>query len=348
MADVPRWSRGQLESVPRCPACGSKRRDQRAFARRDNEGMMPDVWRMARCMDCRSLWLDPRPGSESLPRAYDQYYTHGAESEDIPDHGAGGVAWRLIRGYLNRRFGMRRQPANVLGHVVFSLVEPWRLKLDYYGRHLTRRRFRHPGTLLDVGCGNGAFLGRAVEMGWNVAGCEPDLKAVAACRALGLDVVLGDAFDPAFDGRKFDVVTLSHVIEHVAAPLVLLRRIFDLLRSGGMFWMALPNPQSVGLRLFGSSWHGLHPPYHLCIPSQGVVDDWLRAAGFADIKFLRRGAHARQLWRISRQISRREAVPLPSPFRVSISRFMVDGLATLNTGRAEETVVLAHKPKAAT
>lgn len=307
---------------------------------------MPDVWGMARCTDCGSLWLDPRPDAESLPRAYDQYYTHDVESEDIPNHGAGGLAWRLIGGYLNRRFGMQRQPANALGSTIFSLIEPWRLKLDYYGRHLTRKRFPNRGALLDIGCGNGAFLVRAREMGWQVAGCEPDPQAVATCRALGLDITLGDAFDPSFDGRQFDVITLSHVIEHVHQPSELLHRVFTLLHSRGACWMALPNPGSIGLQVFSSSWSELHMPYHLCIPSQQRVIAWVEDAGFIDVKLLRRGAHVRRVWAISRSIAARERLPLPSRPRTTMKRIVADGLATLGTRYAEETVVLAFKPQA--
>ena len=64
----------------------------------------------------------------------------------------------------------------------FSSIEPLRLKLDYYARHLQGT----PSRLLDVGCGNGGFLLRAREMGWKAEGCDPDPQAVQTCRNLGL------------------------------------------------------------------------------------------------------------------------------------------------------------------
>ncbi|NRF37051.1 class I SAM-dependent methyltransferase, partial [Bacillus velezensis] len=191
------WSRGQVEFVAKCPACGSNACTSAAFERRDNDDSMPDRWRMVQCGDCRSLWLDQRPDAQSLPRAYDNYYTHSAESDEIPQSGTNGLVWRLIHGYLNQRFGMHRQPAAAWGYYVFSLIEPWRLKLDYYGRHLTHRLVGKPGRILDIGCGNGAFLSRAADMGWQVQGCEIDPKAVAICRSIGIDVIQGDAFHPS-------------------------------------------------------------------------------------------------------------------------------------------------------
>jgi SAM-dependent methyltransferase len=340
------WSRGALEAVDRCPACGSARRDARAYSRHDDGGVMPDIWRMVGCADCGSLYLDPRPDAESLPRAYLDYYTHQAEQVDIPDGGAGGLLWSLIHGYLNWRFGMQRAPSNKLGALLFSVIEPLRLKLDYYGRHLTRAQFPQPGRLLDVGCGNGAFLMRAREMGWDVAGCEPDPKAVATCGEQGLDVIRGDIFNTAFDGELFDVVTISHALEHVTDPQALLKRAQTLVHPGGRLWVALPNPHSLGLHIFGSAWRGLHVPFHLCIPSQTRLRRWMETTGFVSIQMMRRGAHSKRLWADSLAIAHREHIVIRSRAMVAMLRMLTDALATLAPRWAEETVIIARKPEA--
>lgn len=339
------WSRGQIEPVTCCPACGNDQRTATAFTRRDNEGAMPDIWRMVQCADCQSIWLDPRPNAQSLPLAYDDYYTHNTEANDVPQNGGSGLAWRLIHGYLNRRFGMHRKPASGWGYAIFSLIEPWRLKLDYYGRHLTHNRVGTPGRLLDIGCGNGAFLNRAKDMGWQVHGCEIDPKAVAACRSIGIDVIEGDVFAPQLAEQSFDVITLSHVIEHVHDQPALLQRARDLLRPGGWLWLAAPNPQSIGLLISNSAWHALHPPYHLCIPSQLILTNWLKEQGFSEIQLLRRGAHVRQIWRTSQAIAQREVIAAPSSGRLFAWRLLADALATISPCRAEETVLLARKPE---
>nr|WP_288120715.1 methyltransferase domain-containing protein [Thiomonas sp.] len=339
------WSRGALEPVELCPACGSAKRDARQYSRHDDGGVMPDVWRMVRCGDCRSLYLDPRPDAESLPRAYLDYYTHQAEHEDAPEGGAGGLVWSLVHGYLNWRFGMRRTPSNKFGALVFSAIEPLRLKLDYYGRHLARAQFPQPGRLLDVGCGNGAFLLRAREMGWNVAGCEPDAKAVSACQAQGLDVIRGDVFSSALDGELFDVVTISHVLEHVTDPQALLKRAKALMNPGGVLWVALPNPHSLGLRIFGAAWRGLHVPFHLCIPSQARLGRWMETTGFVSIQLKRRGAHSKRLWSDSTVIAHREQIAIRSRATVVLLRLVTDFLATLTPRWAEETVMIAYKPE---
>lgn len=339
------WSRGQLEHVETCPACGSNKRAAIVFERCDNDAFMPDKWRMPQCRDCSSIWLDPRPDSVSLPRAYDNYYTHNVESEEVSHTGSSGLIWKLINGYLNRRFNMQRQPVSKLGYILFSLIEPLRLKLDYYGRHLNYARLGKPGKLLDIGCGNGAFLARATEMGWQVQGCEVDPKAVTTCRNIGLDVIEGDAFQPAFTADSFDVITMSHVIEHVVDQQALLRRVNTLLRPGGILWLAAPNPKSIGLGLFRSSWSELHPPCHLSIPSAKVLKSWLKEEGFSDIINMRRGAHTKRVWLPSKRIAQREQIVEPSDTKLLIWRLSADLLSTFSSRWAEETVLFARKPE---
>lgn len=302
---------------------------------------------MHRCAGCGSLYLDPRPDQESLPRAYEVYYTHNPDDEQVSTSGLAGVLWRLIHGYLNQRFALSRQPAAVLGAWLFRLMVPWRMKLDYYGRHLYPNDFPQRGRLLDVGCGNGSFLARAVEMGWQVNGLDPDPVAVAVCARQNLHVVQGTLRDaPAGWAGQFDVVTMSHSIEHVTDPGLELKRVFGLLRPGGVLWLACPNPDSLGSRVYARAWRGLHPPYHLVIPSARQLSRLLLDAGFVDPVPLRRGAHARWMMRESAANARHaggvsmQARALLAP----LIRVMADVAASVVPGGAEETVIMARRP----
>lgn len=342
---IENWSRGRLQYINECPACGTGAPPKTTFNRRDNEGAMPDQWHMEQCSSCSSIWLNPRPDAESLPRAYDDYYTHETETAEGHPDGANGIIWALINGYLNHRFGLHRKPTLKIGYILFLLIEPWRLKLDYYGRHLTRQRFFRPGRLLDIGCGNGAFLRRASDMGWQTQGCEVDPKAVTACRSIGMEVLEGDAFHSDLKEQTFDVITMSHVIEHVEDQQLLLQRAYNLLRPGGWVWLSLPNPESIGLNTAKSAWHALHPPYHLCIPSQRQLRLTLEAIGFSQIKFLRRGAHTHQVWNISRRIAQREGFKVPSKSVFTFWRLLSDTMATISACQADETVILAYRSR---
>jgi hypothetical protein len=119
---------------------------------------------------------------------------------------------------------------------------------------------------------------------------------------------------------------------------------FDLLRPSGVLWLALPNPESIGLNIFGAAWRGLHFPYHLCIPSQRILSGWLIAAGFPTHQRIRRGAHAHRQWVDSQAIAHRGKIRLSSPLVLLALRILIDLLATFSTRWAEETVMVARKP----
>ena len=135
----------------------------------------PGYWSMSRCLDCGAGYLDPRPTAASIGRAYGDYYTH--------DHAPAATAplnrWKLAlrNGYLNGHYGYSQQPAMAVPATL--LPARWRRKADRSIRHLP---LPHSGSsaprLLDLGCGNGAFLSHMQGFGWEGVGLEPDRQAV--------------------------------------------------------------------------------------------------------------------------------------------------------------------------
>lgn len=340
------WSRGKLQALGHCPACMTGRSTPApAYVRRDDDQTMPDDWQMHRCDACLSIYLDPRPTDDSLAAAYESYLTHQAGADE-PSLTSGGLLWGLVRDYLHWRFGLETGVERVRGgRLLFQLLPPLRQKLDRFGRHLTRQAFPEGGRLLDIGCGNGDFMILAQAMGWEVAGVEPDPKAAALCQRRGLNVLNGGLEALAGTGARHDAITLSHVIEHVPAPRETLAHCLELLKPGGMIWLGLPNPCAVGSRVFGTAWAGLHPPYHLCLPSQAVLETWLAEAGFTHIQVLHRGVHARANWVRSAEIAHQQGLHLPAHAPAVASRWLADALSSLTPRWSEETIVVARRPR---
>ncbi len=124
---------------------------------------------------------------------------------------------------------------------------------------------RVPGgvSVLDIGCGAGAALAYHRARGCTVRGVEADAHAVAAARAVGLDVDHG-VFDPArYAPASFDMVTMDQVLEHVGDPVATLAGIHRVLRPGGTLVAAMPNAASLVARFAGERWIHWHAPYHL-------------------------------------------------------------------------------------
>jgi SAM-dependent methyltransferase len=135
---------------------------------------------------------------------------------------------------------------------------------------LLRRRLRWEclpwigrGRYLDVGCGSGAALGAARALGWQVAGIE--MSGAAAAKALRFtgEVYTGDVLSAPFPPGRFDVVTAFHVLEHVADPVAMLRRMLGWLAPGGLLIVEVPNAGGLGAQLFGRAWSAIELPRHL-------------------------------------------------------------------------------------
>jgi len=134
-----------------------------------------------------------------------------------------------------------------------------------YGRELDRLEELVSGRdLLDVGCYAGFFLELARERGFRVSGVEPSRwAALHAAQQLGLDVFNGplEVFDTE---RRYDLVTLWDVIEHLADPLGALRRVKSLLRPAGLVAFTTHNIDSLLARLLRSRYpffmqmHAIH------------------------------------------------------------------------------------------
>lgn len=277
----PEWPADGLESVPNCPACGANDRKLMHEGLSDRLFLAPGKWSLYRCESCASAYIDPRPTTGTIGLAYQNYITH----EKIPSFSSLSFLEKLrvllANGYRNHRYGTCDYPTSILGILAAGLIPNARAIIDAGMRHLPKGNDR--GRLLDIGFGNGVFLSRASFAGWDVVGVDSDQKAVDAASCSGLDVRLGsvESLDPSIE--QFDVITLSHVIEHVHHPLKVLQACNRLLRAGGFLWLETPNVASMGHRLFGNCWRGLEPPRHLVLFNLRSMCNTLRAAGFTKI-----------------------------------------------------------------
>jgi 2-polyprenyl-3-methyl-5-hydroxy-6-metoxy-1,4-benzoquinol methylase len=275
------WPVDALEAVGQCPVCGSKQRDVLHRGLKDKIFLSAGgEWSMYKCQACGSAYLDPRPTIESIGMAYRNYFTHKS-AQDRSTTLAARAALNLANGYLKKAYGMQGESANWLGYYLAKLFPSYRSIADAAIRHLPHP---NPGAkLLDVGCGNGDFLVRAQNTGWQVTGIDPDPKAAAVARSRGLDIRDSDIFELDACQERFDGITLNHVIEHVHDPIATLHACHELLKPGGWLWLETPNINAAGHRRYGESWRGLEPPRHLVLFTRESLVSVMESQGFTEI-----------------------------------------------------------------
>src|SRR5215471_1398386 len=95
--------------------------------------------------------------------------------------------------------------------------------------------------LLDVGAHAGRFLHLARTAGWDAEGIElnPRTAAYAAART-GATVHQMNAQALADRGRRYDVVVLTDVLEHIPDPVALLETLATLTTPGGVMAVKVP------------------------------------------------------------------------------------------------------------
>jgi len=141
---------------------------------------------------------------------------------------------------------------------------------------------------------------RFVEAGWTATGIDADAEAVAAARSTGLDARAGALKSQGFPDAYFDVVLMSHVIEHLPDPIDELKECRRILKPSGSIVIATPNSLALGHRVFGRHWLGLDPPRHLQIFTPKALTRVLAMAGFVP-KDVRTHAGVAPSWMVASQ-----------------------------------------------
>ena len=98
------------------------------------------------------------------------------------------------------------------------------------------------GRLLDIGCANGNFLRAfgAQNPGWALSGLEN--STLWRETVLGVPGVEGYHCDLGeLDGQRFDLIVMSHVLEHIPDPVHYLAGLGALLEEGGRLCLAVPD-----------------------------------------------------------------------------------------------------------
>ncbi len=146
--------------------------------------------------------------------------------------------------------------------MVFKLKDRWDA---FFFRSLLKKI---PGTtlsVLDAGGGTGAVLDTLKKTDSRITYTEIidiDKNAAVLAEKKG-HVYTCSTIEAYSTNRKFDVVLLLNIIEHVADPAGMIEKAGKLLSADGIIIIKTPNADSLDARLFRNTyWGGLHCPRH--------------------------------------------------------------------------------------
>ena len=193
----------------------------------DYETDVTNCFDVSRCTGCGLVYTAPRP-------RFDDLLTH-FYGDDYLCYGTGSLTRKMRAAYQGRAF---------------------------------MKKFRglmSPGArLLEVGCATGDLLAYVkTHSDWDLHACEPKREVAEIARRRGLTVQPHTLAEAAYDDDFFDVVYMSHVIEHVPDVRATLEKVYAILKPGGRFVTEHPDFGGPTREFFGRCWWGYHLPRHL-------------------------------------------------------------------------------------
>lgn len=201
-----------------CPVCehqqGEVLHTQR-FA--DTEGLgSPSVVDIVSCQRCGCGFSDLPTSQEDLDKSYEEHSKYADMS---------------IFGQISDTDLMAAE-------------SPWDLqRLKVTANWLSERLANRDQRILDAGCATGTLIGLLKAHGFtNLVGLDPSpLAAATAAKHYGVDGIAGSFCSPPADIGEFDVVVLSHVLEHIADVRSAANGLASMVKTGGFVYLEVPD-----------------------------------------------------------------------------------------------------------
>lgn len=177
-----------------------------------------DDYHFSKCPACKLVYQNPQPIPEDVAKRYDEsYFEYEIENE---------------KSFLNL------------------------MLLGLKDAGFKPECFESDGKrVLDIGCATGLFLSHMKGLGWKTYGVEICKSAADYGNSTrGVNIFTGTLDKADFPENYFDVIHLSHVIEHINDPDPFVQNIHRLLKPGGVVYCTTPNIDGLQARLFKERW----------------------------------------------------------------------------------------------
>jgi len=229
-----------------CPVCKSKKIEI-CYTDIYNLTVSPDRFSVLKCTECSHAFTFPVPDLNSITHFYgEDYYSYNVNIDEFNNK----TKFRIKKWLYTS--DNRNLPSRVLRKIIGNQIAifPDIKKSDEKLK------------ILDIGCGNGAFLSFMKALNLETYGVEISSKAIEIARRNGHQVLMGTIEDALFPDDFFDIITMNNVLEHLQDPLSALKKLNRFLKPGGELIICVPNFNSLSRKAFGKVWDGLAIPWH--------------------------------------------------------------------------------------
>lgn len=170
-----------------------------------------DIVSCSRCGSCFSDMPTSQETLDDIYRDHSKYADTTLHSDEVPDQPPTDAPWDLQRLAATAKWLAERTPI--------------------------------AARVLDAGCATGALLGFLQQEGFSdIVGLDPSpMAARTAAQTYRVPTVTGSFFAPPDDLGSFDLVVLSHVLEHLTDVPGAIAGMWRLTRPGGHVYIEVPD-----------------------------------------------------------------------------------------------------------
>lgn len=233
-------------TIDKCLVCGSDSFEP--FLVCKDYTVSQENFNIVSCKSCGFKFTNPRPENSVIG----DYY----KAEEYVSHS------NTTKGVVNKLYHSVRN---------YTLKQKLKLISSYVSR----------GTMLDYGSGTGMFLNVCKNDGWETYGMEPDDNARKMSIEKGLDVFSDkNKVSDRIADKKFNAITLWHVLEHVTDMEATLSFFKSKLNNDGVLIIAVPNHVSYDAQYYKEFWAAYDVPRHLHHFDINSMTSLVEKAGF--------------------------------------------------------------------
>lgn len=237
----------------RCPVCHGPQSKWRT------KTISKVAYNIDRCKLCNYAFVNPRPSFDFLMNYY-SLSGHANGNSDSILQSVNALITQEER-YPNSCLDARR---------ILSVVKSLEHNKQYDRR-----------TLLDVGCGYGFFSKEAMDLGFEVVALElADNERSIASEFAGVQPISCSFEDYEQSIESFDVILMSHILEHAIDVNLWISKAHELLTDKGIIAIAVPNFASAFRLIMQENEPYICPPDHLNFFSPRNLTKLLNKHGF--------------------------------------------------------------------
>ena len=136
---------------------------------------------------------------------------------------------------------------------------------------------------LEIGCGNGFMLKEALRLGFsNVKGIEPSKEAISFADEKIKNFIEHGVFDESYKDKKYDLVFIAMIIEHVVDSTKFLKDIYDVLKPGGIIICICHNERHILSKILKAK-HPIINDEHVAVFNPRALDLIFKKNKFTEI-----------------------------------------------------------------